>query len=326
MTSADELKGLLAGVDRPVGPSDVFLVAPLPGDPPYRIGRDSEGSIVLLTPPDPTPDPPTRLRRISMDPRLRCVVETEGRDKVEGDFGVVRLRVGEDELTPAFLDVVLVLIRLIGTSPTDGSVSAAMRRFVQLFDPSTPARGSVLGLWGELFVMARAADGHKLLDYWHPYVDSRFDFAGDDFRLDVKATTRDVRLHEFALEQLLPLPSARVLVLSLMTTETNSGTSVRELVGELESDLANDASRQMTLHHLVAATLGPDWTRSSERCFDVGQAIESAACLDVDSIPRIAAAPPGVTAVRFRADCTEARRVCGLDELIAVLLPVDRVE
>ena len=112
-----------------------------------------------------------------------------------------------------------------------------MRRLVRLFDRAEPARGSVLGLWAELLVIDRSTDRVAMVDAWHARVDARFDFAAAGSRLEVKATTKDDRMHMFALRQLEPVEGVTVSVASVMTTETYAGTSVGELVKRLEQQL-----------------------------------------------------------------------------------------
>jgi hypothetical protein len=302
VTTGADLHRLINPVTAPVDGG--FDVVTVPGHAGYRVGRGQEGTLVLLTPPDADPDPPTRLRRLSLDPRLRCTVRTQGGVSEEGDFGVVQLRIDDAALVPAFLDVVAALISLLGVDPAPGDVSAGMRRLVRLFAANAAMRGSVLGLWAELLAISEATDVPALVDAWHAHVDARFDFSSPGSRLEVKATTRDQRVHQFSLPQLLPVAGSTVTVLSIMTTETSSGTSVRDLVHWLEDALSGDAPRQMKLHEQVADVLGADWVNHLEHRFDEQQARESATLLPAVSVPRVEEPPPEVLEVRLTVDCS----------------------
>ena len=95
MTTGADLARLLATV---VPPADTgFNVAQIPGAESYRIGRGLNGTLVLLTPADEDPEPPTRLRRLSLDPNLRCTLRMPGGagESEEGDFGVVQFQVDD---------------------------------------------------------------------------------------------------------------------------------------------------------------------------------------------------------------------------------------
>src|SRR5690348_11381142 len=79
-----------------------FSVLPVPDAPNYRVGRGVDGAIALLTPPDPAPEPPTRLKRLALDPSLRCRIEGSDGGVVEGDFGVVQFYADDVTLVQPF--------------------------------------------------------------------------------------------------------------------------------------------------------------------------------------------------------------------------------
>jgi hypothetical protein len=314
VTTGRALLDILARTPAPT--SGGFNVHPIPGCPGYRVGRSEDGSVVLLTPADVDPDPPTRLLRVWLDPTLHCRLFHEDGEAEESSFGVVRLRQADDSLVEAFLDVAAGLVDLIGPGPAPGAVSSGMRRITRLFDPVAPVRGSVLGLWSELVVIDLGHDLGHMMNAWHAFVDSRFDFAAEGQRLEVKATTLDHRSHHFSLEQLLPAPGLDVVVASIMTTETNSGTSLRDLVNRLRYRLTADPHQAMRLNEQVAQTLGPDWASYLDRRFYEAQAKASLVFLPADGVGRPAEVPTGVSGVRFVADCSQ---VLAVDSQHAVL-------
>ncbi|WP_020691662.1 PD-(D/E)XK motif protein [Aeromicrobium massiliense] len=302
MTTGAELQTLLSTVQ--VSGLPGFDVLNVPSAPGFKIGLDAASSIVLLTPPDPAPQPPTELHRVSMDPRLTLEVRDAVGRAMRGEFGLVRLRMGENEYRAAFLNVIANLIGVIGTDPGPGDVSVAMRRLVRLFEPTMTSRTTILGLWGELLVISRSDAPADMLDAWHSRVDARFDFSAQGSRIEVKTTTRSDRRHSFSLEQLLPVAGSTTWVVSIMTTQTNSGTTLQDLIDKLETRFAEHPSRQMRVHEVVAETLGPAWASSMRTGFDATQAIESMAVLQASTIPRFRGVPDGVSDVRFVADCS----------------------
>lgn len=305
MTTGNELGELLGQITAPTETG--FSVAVIPGHADFRIGRGIDGVLVLLTPADPDPDPPTKLRRLSLDPRLTCWLSGPDQSDEEGVFGVVQFRPDDDTLVEAYLDVVAALVRLLGDNPQPGEVSTSMRRLVALFESNAAMRGSVLGLWAEILAMIESSDPAALVDAWHAHVDARFDFSAPGSRLEVKATTRDVRVHQFSLPQLQPVAGSVITVLSIMTTETHAGTSIGQLVTRLEHLLAGDPARQMKLHEQVADVLGADWPNHLEHRFDEQQARESALLLPAGEIPRVVADDPAILEVRLKVDCTDVK-------------------
>lgn len=301
MTTGDDLITALASIQR--GGTSGFDVIDIGSAPGFKIGRDDENAVVLLTPADKSPEPPTQLWRLSLDPSITLSVRFADGSEERGEFGLIRLRLGEAEYLEPFLHVVANLIRIIGPDPSPGEVSIAMRRLVKLFDASPNPRGSVLGLWGELLVLCSTSDLTAIIDAWHADVDDRFDFAANGSRLEVKATTKMERQHIFSLEQLCPVPGASVSIASIMTTETNAGTSVNDLIIRAERLLDNDPMRQMRIHEVVAQTLGAEWARHVDHRFDEEQGRETLVLLPAAGIPRVGDVPVQVTGVRFTADC-----------------------
>lgn len=318
MTTASELVGLLEALESPDG--EGFRVRTIPSAPGYAIGRGSDGIVALLTPPDPKPDPPTRLRTLTLEPRVRVVVDTHGADRIEEYRGLVELRTPDPDIVLPFLTVAAAVVRMVGQDPQPRAVSSAMMRLVKIFDRTEAARGSVLGLFGELVVIATSLDPGQLVDAWHARIDDKFDFSDEGSRLEVKTTARGVRHHMFDLRQLQPPAGTDVRIASVMTTETNAGTSVSELIGRVEGLLAGNAERQVRLHQQVAATLGPDWLQHLGHRFDELQAAQSLLLFDPTDIPKVASPPVGVISVSLTVDCSEVevdKNPTGLALLVA---------
>ena len=303
MTTAQELRECYDKVK--ATEEDGFDVADLPSAAGFKLGRAEGAALVLLTPPDSSPEPPTKLQRVSLEPSAQLHIRHADGRVEEGHWGVVQLNLGELEYLDTFLAVIANVVDVIGQAPEPGQVSIAMRRLVRLFDPSSTPRGSVIGLWGELLVLNSASDPNEMLDSWHSDVDDRFDFAAQGSRLEVKTTTRTERKHMFSLEQLLPVSGASTSVASVMTTETLAGTTVQQLISDAEEHFAVDPSRQMRIHEIVAATLGAEWFKHVHHAFDAEQAVESLTIFPADSIPKVGDVPAQVTGVTFTADCTE---------------------
>jgi hypothetical protein len=303
MTTGSQLASEMAQVIAPAGTG--YTVRPVPGLAGYSVGRGADGVVVVLTPPDKHPDPPTRLRSLTLDPQVRLRLEDPNGQVVEEDRGLIALRSSDQTILEPFLAVAAAVIRLLGDNPEPGAVSAAMRRLVKIFDRTEPPRGSVLGLFGELCVIAASNDPASLVDAWHARVDQRFDFSADGSRLEVKTTQKDVREHVFGLPQLKPVAGATCRIASIMTTETDAGTSIGELIDKIHTRLAGDADRQVKVHQQVAAALGSDWVLNLGHRFDQTQAEDTMVVLDPALVPQIEDPPVGVVSVTLTVDCSE---------------------
>ena len=69
----------------------------------------------------------------------------------------------------------------------------------------------------------------------------------------------------------------------------------------------------------MAATLGPDWVRITDRRYDERQALESLLVLPADAIPRVAPPPPEVVDVHLTVDCTDVARETALTGVAALI-------
>ncbi len=310
---------LSRALDRASVPDSGFNVVSLTQARPYKVGWNSQSGVVLLTPPDASPGPPTRLKRLSLDPRLHCRIEEFGRGVTEADVGIVQLTLDDGRLLEPFLDVAAAFIRVLGPNPGPGQVSASMRRLVRLFEGTDAPRGTALGLWAELLIIATSSDVSRLVSAWHSHVDDRFDFAEPADRLEVKATTKGTRLHSFSLQQLGKVEGATTSFASIMTTQTQAGTSISDLVHQIEEHLAGDAAAQLRVHEVVAQTLGPNWSLERDASFDEVEAAATLQVYSLDDMPRVQL-PPEVVEARLTIDCSE---ILGASELtgLACLLP-----
>jgi hypothetical protein len=304
MVTSDELKALLAEVE-PTTDGSAFAVRYIGAGRAYAVGKGPNGSLALFTPPDPDPEPPTRLRHLGLDPRAHCTLREANGVATTGYRGVVRFDGGAEGLTEAFLVVAASFVCLLGDAPAPGDVSRAMRRLVRVFENPSLARKSALGLFGELLVISRSSHPGMLVDAWHNSVDAKFDFAVPGARVEVKATTLPTRIHTFDLLQLKEPDGVSVQIASIMTTETDSGVSVSELVERVVGRLSNDGHRQMKVHETVSASLGPDWASASATRFDETQALGSMRLLDASSVPQTELPGSAVLRVVLTVDCTD---------------------
>lgn len=303
MITGAALRTVLDGVTQP-HEGGFNVVDASPGSA-FKVGRGSDGSVVLLTPPDTAPEAPTHLEIVRLDPRIRCTTTRADGLSSEQDHGLVEFLEHDEALLTAFLEVAAALIRLLGPDPAPGEVSKSMRQVVNLFATARARRSEVLGLWAELLVISLSSDPATMVDAWHTSIDDRFDFAAPGERVEVKATTRSDRVHHFNLVQLLPVEQARTAVVSIMTTRTGVGTTTGALVARLEGRLAGDPYRQMKIHLQVAETLGSDWMHQMHSAFDETQAKDSLRVLEAEGVPRVEPGPQAVLEVSLTVDCSD---------------------
>lgn len=90
----------------------------------------------------------------------------------------------EPEVQRYFLQIAETILRLVGADPSYTQVTGAVRRMIDLFQRLLrPPAKEILGLYGELLVIAWSVNAHDAIMAWRNVSEARFDFALDDLRM-----------------------------------------------------------------------------------------------------------------------------------------------
>lgn len=298
-----DLAGIVEGLPLPKARHGglAFSVASKTNIAPARLGKSIEGESAILFPStEPAAHrPPVELRHLSVLFGARCYVS--GDTEEESFFTVVRCH-GDDALQRYFLLMARGLLAALGPGAVDADVERAVGALVELFRAATKPPANVLrGLWGELLLIARAADAATVLRAWHLAADERFDFGAGRQRLEVKTSTRSSREHHFSLDQ-LTATDVDVCIASVQVEPSAAGLALLDLVDEI-SERLSDANDTIRLHTTVGAVLGGEWTEYSSARFDDTLGAASLRFYRADTVPRVnVPLPIGVRLVEFVAD------------------------
>lgn len=287
-----------------------FSAMPIPGYEQHRLGKDPHGAPSLLVAVADSRDQvwsaPIVLEHLTVQHDVDCRVTRPDGSAEEGRFTVVRCTGRDRALHAYFLRVTAAVVALLGEAPTNGDVSTAIDRLIELFRAMAVApRKSVQGLWAELLLMARLRDPAPLVTAWHVLPSDRYDFSAGSQRIEVKSATGHTRQHYFALEQLLPVPGTQALIASILVERAGAGTSLMDLVSEVRSRIGGEPQLLLHVDQIVTQTLGDSWRHAQEERFDRQLAENSLTFFEPGVIPRVDPnLPLGVSDVRFRADLT----------------------
>lgn len=189
--------------------------------------------------------------------------------------------------------------RTLTQEAIDGIVDAVLELFRKL---ALPATKTVTGLWGELLLIHSATNCALFLDAWHIASTDTFDFSFSDARLEVKATERRIREHEFALAQVRGGRAGDV-VASVFLSRSSAGKSALDLTREIATRLPTGQREKLWAQVLEA--LGTDAEASIEQRFDANSALDSLRFIPALSVPAPQIADDDSTLivdVRFRAN------------------------
>ena len=231
------------------------------------IGIDSLGSAILLLPGQPSL-PTFHTKVLRFDPW--CEAIAIGRDLDLDKVAVLRCHF--DRTNSALLQIVGgVFASLIDLERRIGDAGHAILVLREIFAEGfefEQDRNTLLGLIGELTVLAAAPNLELALRAWHTEGDDRYDFSWDSRRLEVKATTSTVREHQFTSRQLPALHGIEVWVASVQIAEVEVGTTIAKLFEELAADLSVDAVKKLSSVITQTAGLPPGLLQTP--IFDLG--------------------------------------------------------
>jgi hypothetical protein len=248
--------------------------------------------------------PPITLQHLTVEFGIRFRVSAPA-GIVEDEFVVVSLRGDDLELAEAFCLAADALVAALPAAPTPSDVDRAVRQFVELLSAlSLPSPRAVAGLWAELWLMSVASDRQSAVTAWHRDPADRFDFSFAAHFVEVKATEREERNHDFSYEQ-LRRSAAPVSVVSLRLRRAQGGKSVADLVATLQEGLSADLRTKLVRN--VFGAIGSAVSEASEVRFDEGFAESNLRVIAADRVPVVVIPDESpISAVRFRVNLDDS--------------------
>lgn len=267
-------------------------------------GAYGEPILLLATEPRKSPRAPVRLKHVSVGFELLFEVTDTASDEVtRGTYCKFICEPASVSLHPYFVEVLAATASIHGTTlsqlEADEAVDAMLELFRQL---EGPARTTVVGLWGELLIIHAAKNPTDFINAWHIGGTDTYDFAFSDARLEVKATERSVREHDFALAQVRGgYPGDTVA--SLLLSRSAAGVSALDLANAIAQRVP--PVQQQKLWTLVLAELGQDAEAVDDQTFDLKGALDNLRLIPATEVPapQISSYDKAfISNVRFRAN------------------------
>ena len=246
-----------------------------------------------------------RLELITVQFNQLCQLEENGKI-YQGLYDVVFLKTENADLQKYFIDVFCLILKKLPANASPAHIKKEIQAFIKLFRmlSDTPKK-EIQGLWAELFVIAKSNNPDYLLKAWHVSPSDKYDFNDGSDKLEVKSTQKMRRVHHFALEQLTPNKTSKLIIASVFVIETGIGMNLAGL-RDLISKKITAKELLVKLDEIIIRTLGSSINRISDISFDYKQAEESLCFFDSKDIPTIAPEmiPPQVADVHFVVDLT----------------------
>mgnify|MGYP003583303895 CR=1 FL=1 len=249
--------------------------------------------------------PAVALKNVSVQFHSTCRVTTPA-GAIDGQFAVVSCDSAVPELFELFVRCFAATVERLPDSAGTRNLETCILELLDLFRAlSRPSSREVTGLWGELFVISASRDISGALNAWRADQFERFDFSWADSCLEVKATVREQRQHDFAVEQLMCPSGGKGYVVSLLLQPLSGGLGVMDLARGIEAAVVSEPALRQKLWENVGAALGSDFSDRLDRRFDHSFAKRNLSIFAMSDVP-VPSAPndPRISNIRFRVDLT----------------------
>ena len=291
---------------------DSFAIASLPTIKNHKIGISQNGQPMFFIKCDDNKKAKsldTNLEFISVLYNRQCqLINKKG--KIEEDiYTIISFKSDSDYLQEYFLKIVFVLIKNISEKPLLKDLKIEIEKLINLFTKfSKPALKTIQGLWAELLIIEQSKNPDYLIQSWHSSTTDKYDFNDGIDKIEVKSTVKSRRIHNFSLEQLTPNLSSKLIVASIFTIETGTGTTIFDLVESIENKI-KDKNLAFRVNEMVAVTLGNDFEKSFDIFFDYQFAVDAIQYYNSLDVPTINKSdiPSNITNIRFDCDLTNVK-------------------
>lgn len=244
--------------------------------------------------------PPLGLQHLRVEYGVRYRVRVAV-DVIENAFTVVSLRGDDRSLFESFCLAGEVLLGLLPNEPSVADVDHVVNQLVEMLAVLVlPSQQTVVGLWAELWLISNAVEREAALAAWHFDPTDRFDFAFAGHFIEVKATERADRTHEFAYDQLRNTERPTCIA-SLKLRRTQNGVSISDLVEVIQTGLTPQLRERLVRN--VFGAVGDAVSKADEIRFDVDFAESNLRLVAAEYVP-VVLIPSGspISGVRFRVN------------------------
>ena len=157
-------------------------------------------------------------------------------DNMSSMFTILSCR-SDDELTiKMFLDICETTIPQLNNEPSAEEIKKITNVIIELFKEISDKKRSIIGLWGELFLISSSSNKEKTLQAWHENPTDKYDFFDDNQALEVKCTSKTDRIHKFQHDQLLSEIKDHYIASIMVSENSNDGLSVLDLYEDIKKN------------------------------------------------------------------------------------------
>ena len=253
----------------------------------HFLGLNAAGEIGILFKTKKPTAKGVHLTNLILEHNVNCtIIKSDGNKSVD-EFTLLKCKELDQKFQQVFLKHSDDIIKKLSKEPTQKEVFELISDLVTLFDKlSKPSKKTLIGLWGELFIIDNSKNKEKLIRAWHTSNNETWDFYSDNEALEIKTTETNNRSHHFSYEQ-LHVGKENLLIASIMLRFNRQGKTVNDLVNNILLNLKNDELKikfNLICDEIITNKSDDD---IDECVYDYKYARENVKYFDVKKIPRI---------------------------------------
>ena len=199
----------------------------------HRLGKNYKGqpSILINTKKNNESVAPYRGMSIRLKFNINCKIHEENEKQ---NYTILSCISNDEQIIKIFLDICQTTISQLGKEPTPKEISEKTQMLIDLFKEMPNKLSSIVGLWGELFLIASSKNITKCLEAWHQHAEDKYDFYDNNEALEVKCTSQTDRKHKFKHDQLVSNLKEHYVASIMISDDPNKGLSVVDLYEDIK--------------------------------------------------------------------------------------------
>ena len=296
----DNLEDIYKKLARPNGKNDKEFKIGQINKTNHFLGLNAAGEVGILFKSKKPNAQTVHLTNLILEHNVSCTIIKSDGSKLVDEFTLLKCKELDQKFQQVFLKHSDDIIKKLSKEPSQKDIFEVISNLVSLFDKlSKPSKKSLIGLWGELFIITNSINKEKLVRAWHTSNNETWDFYSDKEALEVKTTETNNRSHHFSYEQ-LNVGKENLIIASIMLRFSRQGKTVNDLVKNVLSNLKNNELKikfNLLCDEVITDKSDDD---INECIYEYEYAQQNIRFYDVKKIPRIKEnLMPGVSDVNF---------------------------
>jgi len=199
----------------------------------HRLGKNYNGlpSILINTKKNNESVAPYKGMSIRLRFNINCKIHEENEKQ---NYTILSCISKDEQIIKIFLDICQTTISQLGKEPTPKEISEKTQMLIDLFKEMPNKLSSIVGLWGELFLIASSRNIPKSLEAWHQHAEDKYDFYDNNEALEVKCTSKTDRKHTFKHDQLISNLKDHYVASIMISDDPTKGLSVVDLYEDIK--------------------------------------------------------------------------------------------